>query len=99
MDKEIASCLGWFCVCALVTFGETVAIVCKHLVVWQYVFLGHIHFRGMFLLFELVSLSIFWHSTALALFQPQPLKSCFYLHCPPVSFIPVFSFPDRFQAR
>lgn len=61
-DKVIASCLGSFCASALVTFGKTVAIICKHLVVWQYAFLGHLHFRGTFLLFEDVSLSICWQS-------------------------------------
>lgn len=60
MDKVIASYLGFFFVSALITFGKTVAIIYKYLVVWQCVLLGHIHFRGTFLLFEPVSLSICW---------------------------------------
>lgn len=45
-DEVIASYLGSFWVSALVTLGKTVAIICKYLVVWQYVLLCHIHFRG-----------------------------------------------------
>lgn len=83
----------FFFVSALITFGKRVAIIYKYLVVWQCVLLGQIHFRGTFLLFEPVSLSICWQwlnssgppLTSLKLsLSPLPsyfLRASLFFHC------------------